>query len=168
MAMFINSIQHWIFERGKKRKSKKCSSGTIIELELVLPYKTETPYRHSALVIKEYKNKVLIVPSTSKKDFLEVAYHPIDKPNGNKTYRKVGKEDGFDHDCVLILNDFKVVSKNRIISTCGIVDTISDNCLYKEIKRTLLNDIFEEEVYEYENKIEEMNKIIESEKREYT
>lgn len=65
---------------------------------------------------------------------------------------------------MLILNDFKVVSKNRIISTCGIVDTISDNCLYKEIKRTLLNDIFEEEVYEYENKIEEMNKIIESEK----
>ena len=162
MAMFIDSMQSWINNRGKKKSSKKCSPGTIVEVDFGLSYKTETPYRHSALVIKEYQNKVLIVPSTSRKDFLKVAYHPIDNIDGDKIFRKVGKDDCFDHDCVLILNDFKIVSKNRIMSTCGIIDTTSENCLYKEIRNTIMNDVFSDEVSMYESQISKLECTINS------
>ena len=157
MAMFINSFQYWILNRSKKKSTKRCLPGTILEVELGFAYKPETPYRHSALVIKEYKDKVLIVPSTSNKTFVKSAYHPIDNPSGNKSYRKVGKSDGFDHDCVLALDDFKTISKNRIISTCGSIDVDSDDCLYKEIRRTLLYTIFNEETSEFEQRIENLN-----------
>lgn len=162
MAMFIDSMQSWINNRGKKKSSKKCSPGTIVEVDLGLSYKTETPYRHSALVIKEYQNKVLIVPSTSRKDFLKVAYHPVDNMNGEQTFRKVGKEDCFDHDCVLVLNDFKIVSKNRIMSTCGTVDTTSENCLYKEIRNTIMNDVFSDEISVYKSQISNLECTINS------
>lgn len=165
MAMFTNSMQYWIQGRDKKKSSKKCSPGTIVEVEFGLSYKTETPYRHSALVIKEYQNKILVIPSTSRKEFLEIAFHPIDNPGGDKDFRKVGKSDNFDHDCVLVLNDFKMISKNRIISTCGQVNMDSDDCLCNEVRQALLNNVFEEEIQAYKDEIVNLNNTIESYKQ---
>ncbi len=162
MAMFTDSIQHWIKSRNKKKSSKRCSPGTIIEVEFGLSYKIETPYRHSALVIKDYQNKVLVVPCTSHKEFVDIAYHPQKRPDGDKNYRLVGTEDNFDHDCVLVLNDIKTVSKNRIISTCGKIDTESENSAYYEIRKIILNDIFSNEIQNYEKEIYELNNTIES------
>lgn len=162
MAMLIDSINHWIIGRGEKKKGKKYSPGTIIEVEFGLSYKTETPYRHSAIVIKDLTNKVLVVPSTSKSDFVNKAYHPIDNPDGDIHFRKVGENDNFDHDCVLIMNDMKTISKNRIISICGFIETQEENCLYKEIRRNLLKIYFDEEMQEYEEKISELNNTVSS------
>lgn len=162
MAMFSDSIQHWVKGRDKKKSSKKCAVGTIVEVEFGLPYKMETPYRHSALVIKEYHNKVLVIPCTSHKEFVDVAYHPIKRPDGDNNFRLVGTEDNFDHDCVLVLNEFKIISKSRIISTCGKINMESECCAYYEIRRTILNEVFGEEIQLYEKEIEQLNDIIES------
>lgn len=162
MAMLTDSINHWIIGRNEKKKSKKYLSGTIIEVEFGLSYKTETPYRHSAIVIKDLTNKVLVVPSTSKQEFIKRAYHPIDNPNGDIHFRKVDENDNFDHECVLTLNDMRTISKNRIISICGFIETQDKNCLYKEIKQNLLKIYFDEEIQEYESKIHELNDDINS------
>lgn len=160
MARFTNSVDHWIKNRPAKKKSRNCREGTIVEVEFGLTYKAETPYRHSALVIKEYTNKVLVIPSTSRPEYWNDGFHPITNPNGNKEFLRVATSDGFDHECVLIMNDFKIISKNRIISTCGSMDILSDNCLYKHIRKMLLNDIFIDEIKEYENVISEKDKMI--------
>lgn len=164
MSMFTDSFYHWFKNRDRKKSSKRCSSGTIVEVEFGLPYKTETSYRHSALVIKEYQNKVLVIPCTSHKEFVEIAYHPSKRPDGDKEYRLVGTEDNFDHDCVLVLNEFKVISKNRIISTCGKIniDTEDENCAYYEIRKIILNEIFSDELKVYDDEIERLNGVIES------
>lgn len=164
MARFTNSVDHWIKNRPANKKSRHCSEGTIIEAEFGLTYKTETPYRHSALVIKEYSNKVVVIPSTSKTDYWDNAFHPLSNPNGNKEYFRVTTTDGFDHNCVLVMNDFKTISKNRIISTCGYMDIISENCVYKQIRELLLNDIFSEEIKEYEDKISALENNIQDDK----
>lgn len=153
MSMFSDSINHWMKSRRKKKSSKKCDAGTIVEIEYGLPYKTETPYRHSGLVIKSYDNKILVVPCTSHKDFLDKAYHPIDNPDGDKNYRKVGVKENFDHDCVLVLNDFKIVSKNRIISTCGQINMDTEESVYHEIRDTIFHNVFADEIKQYEEKI---------------
>lgn len=164
MARFSNSINHWIKNRTAKKKSRHCVEGTIVEVEFGLPYKTETPYRHSALVIKEYTNKVFVIPSTSKQKYWDDGFHPDLNPTGNKEYFRVSTTDGFDHNCVLVMNDYKVISKNRIISTCGNMDTTSDNCLYKQIKKILLHDIFESELLEYTDEIDTLNQTIKEKK----
>lgn len=164
MARFTNSIDHWIKNRPANKKSRHCSEGTIIEAEFGLTYKTETPYRHSALVIKEYPNKVIVIPSTSKSDYWDHAFHPLSNPNGNKEYFRVTTTDGFDHNCVLVMNDLKTISKNRIISTCGRMDTLSEDCIYKQIRKLLLNDIFSEEVNEYEDRISTLKSNIQNNK----
>lgn len=160
MARFSNSIDHWIKNRPANKKSRHCSEGTIIEVEFGLTYKTETPYRHSALVIKEYTNKVLVIPSTSKQDYWDNAFHPQSNPNGSKDYFRVTATEGFDHNCVLVMNDFKVISKNRILSTCGCMDTSSDGCLFKQIKKLLLYDVFSDEIKEYTDKISDLKDAI--------
>lgn len=164
MARFTNSINHWVENRPANKKSRHCSEGTIIEVEFGLTYKTETPYRHSALVIKEYQNKVIVIPSTSKSDYWDNAFHPLSNPNGNKEYFRVTTTDGFDHNCVLVMNDLKTISKNRIISTCGRMDILSENCIYKQIRKLLFNDIFAEEIKEYEDKISTLKSSIQDDK----
>ena len=69
---------------------------------------------------------------------------------------------GFDHNCVLSMNDYKTISKNRIISTCGNMDISSESCLYRQIRKILLHDIFADEIKEYEEKIVEMEETIKS------
>lgn len=165
MARFTNAVDHWIKNRPAKKKSRNCSEGTIVEVEFGLTYKTETPYRHSALVIKEYTNKVVVIPSTSKQEYWDNGYHPTSNPSGSKEYFRVTITDGFDHDCVLSMNDFKTISKNRIISTCGSIDVSSENCLYKQIKKMLLCDIFADEIKEYEDKIAQMDETIQEKKK---
>lgn len=162
MARFTNSIDHWIKGRSAKKKTRNCSEGTIVEVEFGLTYKTETPYRHSALVIKEYSNKVVVIPSTSKQEYWDKGYHPTSNPSGDKEYFRVTVTDGFDHNCVLSMNDYKTISKNRIISTCGNMDISSESCLYRQIRKILLHDIFADEIKEYEEKIVEMEETIKS------
>lgn len=164
MARFTYSVSRWMLHRTKKKSKRKCPSGTIIEVDFGLPYKGEVPYRHSALVIKEYSTKVLVVPSTSNKTFWNNAYHPIENPNGEKDYYRVTKSDGFDHDCVLVLTEYKVISKNRIISTFGEINNELGESTYKNIRQILINDIFYEEISTYNNKISELeNQILEDE-----
>lgn len=160
MARFSNSIDKWMLSRTKKKSRRRCPPGTIIEVEFGLPFKGETPYRHSAMVIHEYETKVLVCPSTSNKDLWGKAYHPISNPDGSKQFYRVDKSDGFDHECVLSLVECKSISKNRIIETYGIVDVKSEESAYKQIRKILFYEIFPEEIKEYEQQITELEKVI--------
>ena len=165
MARFSNSIDRWMLSRSKKKSKRRCPPGTIIEVEFGLPFKGETPYRHSAMVIHEYESKVLVSPTTSNKDLWEKAYHPISNPDGSKEFYRVDKTDGFDHNCILSLVECKSISKNRIIETYGIVDTKSEESVYRQIKKILFYEIFPDEIQEYKNQIKELEKEIDNNKQ---
>lgn len=165
MARFSNSIDRWMLSRSRKKSRRKCPSGTIVEVEFGLPFKGETPYRHSALVLHEYESKVLVSPTTSNKDLWSKAYHPISNPDGSKEFYRVDKSDGFDHNCVLSLVECKSISKNRIIETYGMVDVESEESAYKQVKKILFYELFTDEIQVYKDQITKLESEIDDKKQ---
>ena len=80
------------------------------------------------------------------------AYHPNDNPSGKWCDRKVGGAEGFAHDCALILNNAKIMSKSRIISVSGtIAGNLSDtNNVFREIRKTMIQNFFSKEWIEHQ------------------
>lgn len=113
-------------------------------VDLGLSYAPELSYGHPALVLEEWKNLMFIVPATSSSSKLMQAYHPTDNPEGKWYYRKVGRVDGFAHDCVLIINNAKIISKSSILSPMGKLtcDLHDETQLFREVKNTLLKHLF--------------------------
>ena len=96
---------------------------------------------------------MFIVPATSSSSKLSQAYHPKDNPSGKWYYRKVGAADGFAHDCVLIINNAKIISKAAILSpmwkqTC---DLQNKTQLFREVKNTLMEHLFYREWAAHQN-----------------
>ena len=90
---------------------------------------------------------MFVVPATSSASKLAQAYHPEDNPDGKWYYRKVGSGDGFAHDCVLIINNARIISKSSILSPMGklVCDLQDGRQLFREVKATLLNHLFHRE-----------------------
>ena len=74
----------------------------------------ELSYYHYGLCIGKKDKKILIIPMRSGHDVFEHSYHPEKKPNGNKKYRQGLEEEGFQKDCILMINDCKYISAGRI------------------------------------------------------
>lgn len=139
MAMITNSLNRWQDKKAQVN-SQNISVGDILMVDFGLCYAPELSYAHPALVLEIWNNLMFVIPATSSSSKLTQAYHPIDKPDGKWYYRKVGVEDGFAHDCVLIINNAKIISKSAILSpmgklTCNLLDKKQ---LFREIKYSLL------------------------------
>lgn len=146
MAMITNSLNRWQ-DRKTQLTRQQVSVGDILMVDLGLCYAPELSYGHPALVLEEWKNLMFVVPATSSSSKLAQAYHPADNPSGKWYYRKVGVSDGFAHDCVLIINNAKIISKSAILSpmgklTCNLQD---ETQLFREVKNTLLEHLFHKE-----------------------
>lgn len=150
MAMIITSLNRWI-TRKDISVSNSYGIGKIVQMELGTNFSPELSYKHPVVIIEEWKNTVLVIPTTSSPSKIANAFHPIDNPNGKWYYRKVGTAEGFAHDCALILNNAKIMSKTRITSISGnITGNLSDeNNVFREIRRTMIRNLFKKEWLEY-------------------
>lgn len=123
-------------------------------------FSPELSYKHPAVIIEEWANTVLVIPTTSTPAKVAAAYHPNDNPIGKWYYRKVGVSEGFAHDCALILNNVKIMSKARIISVSGtIVGNLSDdNNVFREVRKTMIQNFFSKEWIEYQKLVQAYEK----------
>lgn len=146
MAMITNSLNRWQ-DRKTLLNRQQISVGDILMVDLGLCYAPELSYGHPALVLEEWKNLIFVIPATSSSSKLAQAYHPTDNPNGKWYYRKVSISDGFAHDCVLIINNAKIISKTAILSPIGKLtcDLQDETQLFREVKNTLLEHLFHRE-----------------------
>lgn len=159
VALFVNSMNHWITNK-KHSANRKYRPGTVIEYECGLNYQDELSYRHTGLVLEEFDKKVVVVPSSSTQSLIEKS---SEKEDGLWYYVLVGKNEGFDHDCVLLLNDMKTISKKRIIgSFANMTKSIDGAKIFNEIKTILIQHYFPKQLLEKENMI---NDLVEENKR---
>lgn len=160
MAMITNSLNRWQDKKAQVN-SPNISVGDILMVDFGLCYAPELSYGHPALVLETWNNLMFVVPATSSSSKLSQAYHPTDNPGGKWYYRKVGAADGFAHDCVLIINNAKIISKSSILSpmgklTCNLQDKKQ---LFREVKSTLLEHLFHMEWAANQNLIQAYNKL---------
>ena len=140
MAMIISSLNRWVTKKDISVK-RPYAVGTIVQMEWGNNFSPELSYKHPAVIIEEWTTTVLVIPTTSTPAKVATAYHPTDNPSGKWYYRKVGVAEGFAHDCALILNNAKIMSKARIISVSRTIagDLNDDSNVFREVRKTILN-----------------------------
>lgn len=159
MAMIISSLNQWL---TKKERISKTSYGIgkIVQMEWGNNFSPELSYKHPAVIIEEWSTTVLVIPTTSTPSKVAAAYHPTDNPSGKWYYRKVGATEGFAHDCALILNNAKIMSKTRITSVSGtIAGNLSDDTnVFREVRKTMIQNFFAKEWIEHQKLVQAYEK----------
>ena len=147
IALWIDSNEKHLAAL-KKESIIKYKLGEILLVDLGWNnYDREFAYIHPAIVIDEKKTKIFIVPCTSG------------QPKRNKYTGEIypdyligKKEDGFEKDSVIMLQDARYIDKNRVISKLGKVTS--------EFFDTLYNKVFEQI---FETKKYQLDKLMEKE-----
>lgn len=155
MAMIISSLNRWITKKDISVK-RPYAVGSIVQMEWGNNFSPELSYKHPAVIIEEQTNTVLVIPTTSTPSKVATAYHPADNPSGKWYYRKVGVAEGFAHDCALILNNAKIMSKTRIISVSGTIagNLSDDNNVFREVRKTMIKNFFSKEWIEHQKLVQ--------------
>jgi hypothetical protein len=159
MAMIISSLNRWV-TRKDISVSQSYKVGKIVQMEWGNNFSPELSYKHPAVIIEEWTNIVLVIPTTSTPTKVAAAYHPIDNPTGKWYYRKVGITEGFAHDCALILNNAKIMSKARITSVSGTIagNLSDDDNVFREIRKTMIQNFFSKEWIEHQKLVQAYEK----------
>lgn len=165
MAMIISSLDRWVKKKANINK-RTYKIGSIVQLDWGVNYSPELSYRHPAVIIEEWTNTALVIPTTSNASAVKDAYHPVDNPTGKWFYRKVGVSEGFAHDCALIINNAKIVSKSRILSVSGGItgDLSKPENVFREVRNTMIKNFFSKEWIEHEKLSDAYNKEVEKNK----
>lgn len=145
LAMLTISLDNWITTRNKKTISENITLGDIFFTDLGMNYKPECSYPHPVVILDIVDDLVFVVPTSTADEKINIAYHPIDKINGNPLYRKVNKdEDNFEDTCVLLLANVRTISKGRLIrrKDCLKQDINDPKSLFVEIKNTIFEKYF--------------------------
>ena len=155
MAMIISSLNRWVTKKDISVKHAY-AVGTIVQMEWGNNFSPELSYKHPAVIIEEWTNTVLVIPTTSTPAKVAAAYHPTDNPSGKWYYRKVGVAEGFAHDCALILNNAKIMSKARIISVSRTIagDLNDDSNVFREVRKTMIKNFFSKEWIEHQKLVQ--------------
>lgn len=106
-----NSIDIFYDSDGNK---VTISLGKIYYIDYGKTFCGELSYYHYGLCIGKRDGKLLIIPMRSGNDVFEYSYHPKNNPNGNKKYRQGLEQEGFQKNCILMINDCKYISAGRI------------------------------------------------------
>ena len=159
MAMIISSLNRWITKKNVS-VNRSYGVGKIVQMEWGNNFSPELSYKHPAVIIEEWANTVLAIPSTSTLAKVAAAYHPTDNPTGKWYYRKVGVSEGFAHECALILNNAKIMSKARITSVFGTIagNLSDDNNIFREIRKTMIQNFFSKEYVEHQKLVQAYEK----------
>lgn len=155
MAMIVSSLNRWITKKDIS-VTRSYGIGKIVQMEWGTNFSPELSYKHPAVIIEEWKNTILVIPTTSTPAKVTAAFHPTDNPTGKWYYRKVGTAEGFAHDCALILNNAKIMSKARITSVSGsIIGNLNDeNNVFREVRKTMIQNFFSKEWIEYQKLVQ--------------
>jgi hypothetical protein len=152
LGLYVKSLDTWL---NKRNKNNKCDEdvkiGDIFMIDWNINYKPELSYFHPGLIIGLSNEMVLVIPTSSKEKTIDQAYHPIINSTGDWFNRKVDKSDGFDEECVLLLDNLKSISKTRLLNKVGQLtcDLKTNDVLYQEIKNTLIENLFPHEFNMY-------------------
>lgn len=159
MAMIISSLNRWITKKNIS-VNRSYGVGKIVQMEWGNNFSPELSYKHPAVIIEEWANTILVIPTTSTSAKVAAAYHPADNPSGKWYYRKVGVAEGFAHDCALILNNAKIMSKARITSVSGTIagNLSDDNNVFREIRKTIIQNFFSKEWIEHQKLVQAYEK----------
>ena len=155
MAMIISSLNRWVTKKDISVK-RPYAVGTIVQMEWGNNFSPELSYKHPAVIIEEWTTTVLVIPTTSTPAKVATDYHPTDNPSGKWYYRKVGVAEGFAHDCALILNNAKIMSKARIISVSRTIagDLNDDSNVFREVRKTMIKNFFSKEWIEHQKLVQ--------------
>lgn len=160
MAMIVSSMNRWVTKKDISN-GNTYGIGKIVQLDWGINYSPELSYKHPAVIVEEWKNSMLVVPTTSTAGKVSEAYHPIDNPEGKWYYRKVGVNEGFLHECALVLDNAKIMAKSRIISVSGnITGNINEEeNVFREIRRTMIQHFFSKEWIQYQKLVQKYEKL---------
>lgn len=150
MAMIISSLNRWVTKKDIS-VNQTYGVGKIVQMEWGNNFSPELSYKHPAVIIEEWANTALVIPTTSTPAKVAVAYHPTDNPSGKWYYRKVSVAEGFAHECVMLLNNAKIMSKARITSVSGTIagNLSDDNNVFREVRKTMIQNFFSKEWVEH-------------------
>lgn len=160
-GLFIKSMDDWLDRHDKDNqpldnKITEFNIGEIFMADWNLAYSPELSYEHPCVIIEKIGDFLFVLPVSGQKQYIEIGYHPIDNMNGDKSYRIVDVDDGFNKRCVIHINQAKIISKTRILYKMGELQTDDEGrCkLLEEIKYEMLNKYFPNE---YNKLLEENN-----------
>ena len=140
MSKFLVALNHYLSEPPKQKY--RLRPGDVIEVEFGLRYKGEVAFRHTAIVIQTLNNKTFVVPVTSNPEKIRQV------KKTNPWYLKLlDQNDGFDHECVAVLNDASFIVHNRILSKIKGIHVDSE--IISEFREELMNHMFSDEAMEY-------------------
>lgn len=160
LAMFVSSLNHWMTNKTLLNK-RTFKVGDIIEFECGLNYSGELAYRHTGIILGTSNTHVMVVPSTSGTSYKQKS---SEKYGGLWYYYLVGEQYGFEHECVLLLNNLKVVSKQRIIAKFkNAIEFANDGMqLIDDLKETLIMHYFEKQYNQYQTTIADLKSYMSS------
>lgn len=162
MGLFCKSMHKWLRDKNKINElNEKISVGDICMIDWSVNYKPELSYYHPAIVLEEVNNMFLVVPTSSKPQSISKAYHPQDNPKGKWYWRKVNKNDGFSEECLVLLDNLKVISKTRIMCKMGRLscELTDEDGLFRELRRSIIKNMFKGEYKKYKSLLENDEEI---------
>lgn len=157
ISLFVYSLNNWL-KRKSYRSTVKYKIGDIIEFDCGLNFYGELSYRHTGIILDVTDKMVLTAPTTSTSSYIDKT---SEKEKGIWYYKLVGKSEGFDHNCALMLNNMKMISKCRIITSYGnMTDTSEGKKYFDDIKFEILKHYFSKQYSFYESKILDLESMI--------
>lgn len=159
-GLFVKSINDWLDRKDNNQPLdatiQNISIGDIYMVDWNIGYSPELSYEHPCVVIEILDEFIFALPVSAQKAYVKIAYHPEKNKEGDRNYRLVYPEDGFNKECVIHINQVKTISKTRMLYKMGnlTIDGNGESALLNELKLEMVNKYFP---VEYNNIIEENN-----------
>lgn len=148
-GLLIKSLDDWIDRKDNEnepldKRIEEICVGDIYMFDWNLSYSPELSYEHPGVVVNKIDRFLFVIPVSSQKQYLDIAYHSEYNPDGDKNYLLVDEMDGFKKKCVIHMNQAKSISSTRILYKMGNIIENESNLL-SFINNELINKYFEKE-----------------------
>lgn len=132
-AQTINGLYHYIEDRKHKESNSFASpsyiKGTIVLVDFgTMNFGYEFNDVHPAVVLTQNKFQVMVVPCTSEKCNRNI-------PDS----LQFSKDDGFKKDSIVLIDQIRYISKNRVISNLGYISNTALINLQRFVMKKILS-----------------------------
>ncbi|MCT4612188.1 MAG: hypothetical protein N4A47_02310 [Clostridia bacterium] len=136
LSQWLISFNNYLNKKNGNSHTKKYKQGQEIIVDLGFAYGDELAYKHHCIVLSQKKSKIFVVPLTSK----TIRGYEPGTTKVKSEYAIAGTAEGFKKEgIVLLLNDSRWISLNRIITHCSnqinanYLDTIKNMILQRTL-----------------------------------